>query len=153
MKRTFLLSVLISFITISFISSVGCDNQGLSISKKKIKEDYELKERCGKQCQEYFEKMYGKGTITTEIGLQHRYYRNHFNIKLNKCFILEYGFNSTKDGKLLFDYRELRDIHENKIYGKVVRDNNKSTLNCNVADNQCNSVEEWDLLVKPYMEE
>jgi hypothetical protein len=46
------------------------------------KEEYELQERCGKGAKEYFKDnfSYTEQNITS-------FYRNHFNKKLNKCFI------------------------------------------------------------------
>ena len=46
------------------------------------------------------------------------------------------------------------DVNENKTYGSFISSKgDHKTVYCNVLDKSCNSKEEWDKLVKPYMEE
>src|SRR5450759_2885071 len=53
------------------------------------KEDYELQERCGKRADELFKREYGNTGITnTKDGQAIAGYKNHYNSKLNKCFVL-----------------------------------------------------------------
>jgi len=114
-----------SVISLSFLVLfllVGCDN-------KKV--DYQLQEQCGKRSEEYSKKFTNS-----------RFHQNHYNKKLNKCFILVN--ESEKSGKGLFD------VNESKIYGIY---STKDYLSCYVLEKECKSEEEWDSLVKPYMEE
>jgi hypothetical protein len=52
------------------------------------KEDYELREKCGKYCDEIFKREYGNGLTSDESSSMISSYQNHYNKKLNKCFIL-----------------------------------------------------------------
>ena len=155
MKRNLFLSLLIVFFTTSFILLIGCNNQTptkeqSSVSQKKV--DYELQEKCGKQSKEYFSKEYENGTVKTKDGTISTYYTNHYNKKQNKCFLLlrfTHIYNNKKKG---YSYSEkLWDINENNKYGFFV-ENGKNNL-CFVLDKECKSEEEWNSLVKPYMEE
>ena len=52
--------------------------------------------------------------------------------------------DSEKDRKNLFEVNEL------KIYGSF---STEKGVFCNVLEKKCKTEEEWDLLIKPYMEE
>lgn len=113
------------------------------------KVDYQLQERCEKKCEEYFKKQYGNGILNE--GKRTVTYQNHYNKKLNKCFIIlttnfiiEKYKMSYKE-KFLFDVNYLRDY-------AFFHNSGKFTF-CDVERNKCNSEEEWVSLVKPYMEE
>ena len=127
------------------------------------KGDYELQEKCGKRCEEFFKKEHGNAFIDIDIISATFSYNNHFNNKLKKCFILltTNGFMKDKTGKTrdkegnIYEkvkFKTLKDINENKVFGSLIV-TSKSFIHCEVMLNYCNSEEEWDLLVKPYMEE
>jgi hypothetical protein len=133
MKRNLFLSLFIVFFTTLFIFTVGCNYQNLT------KEQYGLKDKCGKQSEGWFK------------SYQQRYpgdkftYENHFNKRLNKCFVLlKYSEKQLKS---------LRNINENKMYGSFLSKQDGKIIICNVLDKKCNSEEEWDSLVKTYMED
>ena len=124
MKRKLLLSILIVFFTTSFMFVIGCsDNR---------KVDYQLQEQCGKRSDDYCK----------NCNSDSESYKNHYNKKLNKCFIL---VMKGENGKLLMD------VNERKQYGFFF--SNKDDFFCDVLDKSCKSIEEWDKLVKPYMED
>lgn len=163
MKRTLFLSILIIFFTTSFMSVVGCNNQNIikeqsSLSEKKIKGDYELQKKCGKQCEEYFNKEYGNGIINKGDGEQLiSNYTNHYNKKLNKCYILitSTEFIRNMENKIeSIRIKTLFDLNENREYGSFIQfENNNKPINCRILEKYCNSEKEWDLLVKPHMED
>lgn len=126
-----------------------------NIYSASIKEDYELQERCGKRCEEMFKKLYGNGYNTDKDGNWMYSYQNHYNRKLNKCFILVTSTHYPNDKKYgIFSLKEVFDINENKSYGTFSRySKNVTGMECKVLEKICQSGEEWDLLVKPYMEE
>jgi len=144
-------------IYLSLVLLVGCNNQNpkteqSSGSDKKLKEEYELRERCGKYCEDYFRKTYGNGMMSSEYGYENWSFENHYNKKMNKCFILTNSLVVTKSDKSVNQTKELYDVHENKSYGNIITFNGK-VLSCVVLDKQCNSLGEWKSLIKPYMEE
>jgi hypothetical protein len=134
MKRTLLFCVLIVFFTISFVSLVGCDSFD---QKKKLKEEYELQEKCSKRCEGWFKKEY-EG--------QKCFYKNHYNRKMNKCLILIYCNEGEVSNELLFDVNE-----HNRIGGFSYF--TEGSVMCSMLGKECKSKSEWEKLVKPYMEE
>ena len=156
MKRTLFLSILIVFFTTSFMFVVGCNNH--NTIKEQSKEKYELQERCGKWCEEYFNKEYGNGIINGGDGERLiSNYTNHYNKKINKCFILitSTEFIRNMENKIeSIRMKTLFDLNKNKEYGSLVQfENNNKPINCRILEKYCNSEKEWDLLVKPYRED
>jgi hypothetical protein len=120
------------------------------------KEEYELQERCGKRAEEFFNRGYGNGISNTKDGQSISGYTSHYNKKMNKCFFLlttsDLPYKDKK--KSASTFITLIDINEQKEYGnffKRLKDN--FGFVCKVADKVCNSQDEWDALIKPYMEE
>jgi hypothetical protein len=160
MKRTLFLSILI--ISTSFIFIIGCNNKNIIkeqsfLSEKKIKGDDELQKQCEKHCEEYFKKEYGGGIINGEKGERlTSSYTDHYNKKFQTCFIL---INSTEfinvSGKIeSIRMKTFFDVNENREYGSVIQfENDNKPVNCRILEKYCNSEKEWDLIVKPYMEE
>jgi hypothetical protein len=118
------------------------------------KQIYELQEKCGKRCEDMFKKEY-KFVNTTKDGQMMNSYQNHYNQKLNKCFILVTTTNYPSDKKTdVLVMKVLFDINENKEYGSVDKFRKQPVpSSCNVLNKICTSEQEWDLLVKPYMED
>lgn len=123
------------------------------------KEDYELQVRCGVRSGEWFKKEYGKGTSSNEYGKTYQFYKNHYNKKQNKCFVLlTYTFEPNNKEKNITIIKQLMDINENKIFGSLQKEYKPESKiikikNCFVLEKFCNSSDEWDKLVKPYMED
>lgn len=91
-------------------------------------------------------------------------YTNHYSPKLNKCFVLvQYGDTKMLPGTI-FTYRILEDAFEGKIYANYSWNPEKNKFfwdvpptQCKVtlpsgAEITCHSAEEFDALVKQYME-
>jgi hypothetical protein len=120
-----------------------------------IKEEYELSERCGKKCAEEFKSAYGNGISNDKDSSMMSVYTNHYNKKLNKCFLLLTTTSYSKDKKTgALSMKLIVDINENKEYGsfnKFLKDS--VPLSCYVLEKNCSSEREWDSLVKPFMEE
>ncbi|MFZ1981384.1 MAG: hypothetical protein WAU61_08760 [Smithella sp.] len=162
MKRKLFLSILIIFFTTSFISLVGCNNHNiikeqLSPSEKKIKEDDDLQKECGKKSEEYFKKEYGGGIINGEKEERlTSSYTNHYNKKFHTCFIL---INSTEFRNVYGKIESIRmktffDVNENRKYGSFIQfENDNKPSTCRILEKDYDSEKEWDLIVKPYMEE
>lgn len=163
MKRKLLLIILFVFFTTSFMSLLGCNNQNPTkeqkpkqslVPEKNIKEDNELQEQCLRRSKEYFNKEYGNEIVITKDGMIIRNYTNRYNRKQNKCFLLltsTYTFNNKKEDNLLLeDLLDINENNENKEYGYYVGKGKK--IGCFVLDKECKTEEEWNSLVKPFME-
>ncbi|HQH17726.1 MAG: hypothetical protein KBG22_09835 [Smithella sp.] len=156
MKKFFLCLVMVSFA----VFFIGCNNQKTTqepmasqekiveqvneqtpqpivaqpleqspVVEKKTAEVYDLQERCGKSSEEYF-----RNRLKEEGS-----YICHYNRKLNKCFL--HSFTSSGE--------KLIDIQENKIYGKC----SYSGVSCYYYDNENMIRNEWEKLIKTFMEE
>ena len=85
-------------------------------------------------------------------------YSNHYNAKLNKCFMMlkSWFIPKEKDGNVI-DTKTLIDIVENKEIAELTivkeKDHKVRILTCIILDESCNSEYEWEKFVKPYMEE
>jgi len=94
------------------------------------KEVYELQERCGKSATEMFDRDFPK---EDRKGLE--VFENHYNVRLNKCFILEENALITGDQGRTYQTKllTLGDVQDNKVYGSF------SSLNCDVQETKCRS--------------
>jgi hypothetical protein len=123
-----------------------------------FKEVYELQERCGKRAQELFAQKYGSGVSKTSDGQQEIVYTNHYNKKLNKCFVMtthsNYVYKDNQPEYAKSFEKSLRDVNENKEYAKYVNSfPPQKVVKCEVADIQCITLEGWEALTKSYMSE
>ena len=103
-----------------------------------------LQEKCSKETEIYFNKEYGKDGYFS--------YTNHYNKKLNKCFMLLSHIGVTEK----ITSETLNDHFENKEYGdfhESFKNGSPEVIYCKFLDKHCTSRNEWDSLVKPYMEE
>lgn len=121
-------------------------------------EEYEMQEHCGKRAAELFHKKYGsRGVIYTKNGQGIAEYTNHYNKKLKRCFVLQSYRNipykdKTQESSIMY---QLYDINENKIYGDYFKSDGMSMPTSCIVEGQiqCHSKQEWNALVKPYMNE
>lgn len=146
MKRTLFISILIVFI----FSIVGCNNQTPTKEKSSIsqKELYDLQEKCGKLCKEIYNKDYNGGERWSRGVLVNIYlYENHYNKKLNKCFMM------INDEGSVGSVKTLMDVNENKLYGSMRVNQEGKIMSCRVLNKTCTLTEDWDTLVRPLMTE
>jgi hypothetical protein len=109
---------------------------------------YELKERCGRQAAETFNKEWGSNVVNNKDGGQTvANFENHYNARLNKCFYLEITTTYEQDKKPFKSLR-LFDLLDNKEYATFIGD---SLMHCEVRDRFCTSEAEWHELIKPFM--
>jgi hypothetical protein len=152
-KKTIVSKIFYISIFILFASAVAysASNDAKPLTAKEL---YELKERCGKTCAQWFKEEFCKeGIYSDKTGSGTRSYTSHYNVKLNKCFVLVEDRVYSKPQSTL---KTLFDINENKRYGdyfRMIVENHVPALDCSVLEKRCKSEAEWDSLVKPYMEE
>jgi len=99
---------------------VGFSQHANTQSRKEV---YELQERCGKSASEMFDKDFPK---EDRKGLES--FENHYNVRLNKCFLLEENTMITRDQGKTFNTKLLTliDVHGNKVSASLV----PSTATC-----------------------
>src|SRR5438034_7077166 len=96
-----------------FLVVVAVCAMTLSARAQNRKEIYELQERCGKRAEQIFEKDF---PVAERKGLEQ--FENHYNIRLNRCFMLEENTTLTKDVGKSYSIKILTliDVNDNKSY-------------------------------------
>jgi hypothetical protein len=141
---------------LAFVSSGGCFAAPDKVA-------YELQERCGRQAAAEFKREFGNVGIPSKQGGTTNLYnfQNHYNSKLNACVYLlrANGFESARNKKRgdisgAYESLNLFDLNENKELGSyfMFLDGAKPMV-CQVHGKPCGSKEEWESLVKPFLEE
>jgi hypothetical protein len=76
-------------------------------------------------------------------------FENHYNVRLNKCFMLEENTLITRDQGKTYTSKLLTlvDVHGNKAVGSF------SPLNCDVQEKKCRGEDEFKVLIRPYMDD
>jgi hypothetical protein len=116
----------------------------------------ELQKKCGNDAATIFKELSGKnGMPDDKDSVKYEDYKNHYNVKLNKCFALinttSYFHSKSNDALIM---KALWDIDKVKKYGTLTRLRRQpAPIVCLVEDRICKSEGEWNSLVKPYMEE
>jgi len=118
------------------------------------KEQYELQERCGRRAAEFFDRV-KKELQSMEGPLRwfHSTYQNHYNSRLNKCFILEDTIITADNDPSLDHSFSITDINENKKYGVYWGRNHVCWVSGKTKDCWPHTEEEWRELIKPFMED
>jgi hypothetical protein len=77
-------------------------------------------------------------------------YENHYSVRLNKCFLLErstlFSHGKTRSAQTLVD------VNENKVYGTFDTLANGAAA-CAFQGSICHSEQEWQALIRPYMQD
>lgn len=153
-KAGILASFLIVSFSIAYYFVFFLPGQQISSTKslpKSAVEVVELENRCFEAANEFFKE---NGFDPKNSG-----FRNHYNKKLNKCFIDIKSAKVDNEGRLSF-HRAIYDVYNRKMYGEYLwkpeKDKNywevKPTA-CLMLDKSCNAIEEYEGFVKEYMEE
>lgn len=151
------------------LTSVGCnsgkieqlekENQDLRAELRKQQEimsNFNYQERCAEQARKTFNELgYAKKPFAS--------YENHYNGKLNKCFMEISNTESVAGGNVVTS-RNISDALEGKTYGEYVWQTEKGKkfweippLMCTVTsasgeERQCKTDDEFKELIKPYMD-
>ena len=142
----------ILFIGLLFIMPNISSAADQNLDRKQV---YELQVQCKQQSENFFRQWYPSPSWKDNLDANWvANFNNHYNKKLNECFILTTATGlSKRKGKLRTDVlKYLFDVNENKehgVYSKVDNTENE----CKLLDRFCKSESQWDLLVKQYMEE
>jgi hypothetical protein len=99
------------------------------------KQIYELQEKCERRAKERFKE---------EFNFMDYTYQNHYNKKMNKCFMWVWSLDGART-------QYLYDVNENQHYGMIIIGD--KNIRCQLLNKYCTSEAEWDAFIKPYMEE
>ena len=101
-------------------------------------------------------RSFSKKNMVTELQRQMLVtYQTHYNKKVEQIFSYTHFTHYPKNKKTeVLHMKQLVDFNENKEYGAFSKFSKKTyPFGCRFLDKSCESEREWDLLVKPYMEE
>jgi hypothetical protein len=112
----------------------------------------ELQDMCAKQARKAYEAdRLEMPSMYTKSGMAS--FTNHYNVKLNKCFI---DIGSMASGS---SWEEVKDAFESKVYATYIwSDVDNKPIHCEVLSlsgetKQCKSADEFQSLIKPYMDQ
>jgi len=149
----FVAGVSIAYYYVLFLPKTHLDTTMAKESIEPRKKDLELQAMCAKKAEEAFKENYPKtqGELFS--------YTCHYNRKLNKCFVLINGALVDIPGQAS-NVSSLYDAYEYKMYAdyhQVVKEGqhyyDTPPFICTTLDKTCDSRQEYDNFVKPYMEE
>lgn len=133
------------------------DLKGKLDSKSKV-DNIELQEKCSKQAQEAFRR---DGFETKGLD----WFTNHYSQKLNKCFVLYHTTDAKATPGTVLENDLLSDAFEGKVYGHYLWQSDKvkkswevppivcSVTNLSGEEQTCKSSDEFDALIRTYMEQ
>ena len=140
------------------------DRTGIVRSAAADPEGLELQERCSSLSGEYFAKEHGAGVSTNNYvdsdtqkilyDETHITFVNHYNVKEKRCLIVIASVAATR-----FDQIEntstwimLIDLNQHRTVGMFHQANRGPYADvCFIGPQSCQSQEEWDSLLKPYL--
>ncbi|SPJ14236.1 conserved exported hypothetical protein [Burkholderiales bacterium] len=116
-------------------------------------------EESSKQCRalvaQLYQEAWPKGG-TDDGGAQAKF-ESHYNTKLNKCLYLETVSEVIRSPALNRilprETQRLADANEKKDYGKYDSWSDGPPVRCWLNQKKCSSKQEWERLIKPYMED
>jgi hypothetical protein len=125
------------------------------VAAGQVENNFSLKENCGKLAKLKYESEYGNGESVVDNQVERTSdYQSHYNKKMNTCMMLT--STNIKIGEDMGNKILLQDIIENKEYGTIVIKPFDKVMMCFVNGKtykSCKSLEEWEKLIKPYMNE
>lgn len=145
------------------INSLEKQNAALKSQLAKEKDtarDFDLQAKCSKDARTWFNENWSRDKDTILLD-----YSNQYNAQHNKCFILvELHYNShfaDPGGQSWTNDMTLMDVYENARYAHIAENhitNLKPTLNvtndvitCDVQGQKCKTGDDFDNLIRPYM--
>lgn len=155
--------------SVLLIATIGCDNSDridrlekqnqelqAQVKKTSATADYDLQAKCSKDARGWFNENWSRDKDTLLLD-----FTNHYNKNLNKCFILvEFHYSTDKEGSWTSSMT-MWDVYENSKYGEVRKSTDILTkpeyrtdehvYGCEVAGQKCKSVEEFNGLVRSYL--
>lgn len=136
-------------------------NQDLQaeIKKNDAAVEYDLQAKCSRDAKAWFNDNWSRDKDTLLLD-----YTKHYNKSQNKCFVLveyHYSFASLGQSSSWVNDMGLWDVYENSKYGDIsvthydyLKPDNKSEEkagHCNVLDKKCSSIQEFNGLIQPYL--
>jgi hypothetical protein len=122
--------------------------------------DYDLQAKCSKDATAWFNSNWAPSNNDKTTMLLN--FTNHYNKSLNKCFILvEYHVSTQEKTTSWIGDISLYDVYENARYGDFSQNHalayeptfysDEQVFTCEVSNQKCKTIDEYNGLVRPYM--
>jgi hypothetical protein len=139
-----------------FVSSHGLGNSAPPATAGDPRALFELREKRGKDAQEWFEHQYSDGGPWDpgEDANESNSYTNHYSQRLNRCYTVVSTSRvlHVDEKSIRMKAKRLVDVNENKEMGVSTEFSDATTpKKCEVADRECRSEWIWDSLADSYM--
>lgn len=122
--------------------------------------DYDLQAKCAKDAKAWFNENWSGDKNTLLLD-----FMNHYNKKENKCFVsVEYHYNSKFAAPGDYSWTNdmtLWNLYENTKYGSFAEthytylkpnsNNRNEVIMCEVFGEKCKTLQEFNTLVRPYL--
>jgi hypothetical protein len=125
------------------------------VKDKDVTRNYDLQARCSKDSKVFFNQNYSRDKDTMMLD-----FSNHYNVASNQCLILvEYHF-SNRSGKSWLNNMSLYNVYENAKYGDYLEehvigfdhdDPIDKVITCEMFNEKCTSLDQFNKFVQPYM--
>jgi len=125
------------------------------VEKQSTALNFDLQQKTAKDARSWFASSFTKDKDTIYLD-----YTNHYNKKLNTCFVwVERHNRDTDSQKLLgpwFNIVEVWNVYENSKYGSYVEHNDPkdqqphTELDCDVGGKSCSSLKEFQNLTQSF---
>ncbi len=114
---------------------------------------YRLQERCGQSAEAWYKRTF-RDVENTKDGQALHSFRNHYNAKLNKCFVITFTtFVNYKLKPPSSSVAEaLTDLNENNSIGDIFEGSGR-VYTCTLNERNCSSRSEWEQWIKPFLTE
>jgi hypothetical protein len=148
---------------------IGCDNERLAklekknqdlmaeIKKDRAVSDYDMQAKCARDSKVWFDENFGAGRDKDTLLLT---YSNHYNKSQNKCFVVV-EYHHRYDKQWWANMITLWDVYENSKYGSISINHytdfkpkfqtREELLDCEVFDKKCGTLDEFNSLARPYL--
>ena len=147
----------------------GCDSGRLEkqnaelkaqIAKDTVARDFDLQAKCSKDARVWFNVNWQRDKDTVLLD-----FSNHYNAQNNKCFIfVEYHYNSRMadaGGSSWTNDMNVWDVYENAKYADFTENHftyykptihvGDEVITCDVQGTKCKTANEFNNLIRPYM--
>lgn len=115
--------------------------------------DYDLQAKCSKDAKTWFNENWSRDKDTELLD-----FTNHYNKSMNKCFILvEYNYTLGDGSARWVNDMTLWDVYENAKYASfdethmMTARTDDRVITCELSDKKCKTGEEFNDLVRPYL--
>lgn len=117
-----------------------------------LNDDSESGRKCKEEAARYFSELHGQGEKITDNGIISAGYSTHYNKTKNSCYLQRFVVKISTEGIITSTFKIVDEIHENALIGYCsTKPGDVTASSCIAGDVRCNTEQEFDKLIRPYM--